>query len=788
MAQKKPTKTTRPVSKKKPVAKKSRRAPARKTKKSRPAWKGLLFKVALVGMLLSVGWVVYLDAWVTDKFEGKRWSLPAQVYARPLELYVGQRLNLRDVQAELNMLGYRKRFQLSKPGQYVTSGGRLDIYTRSFRFWNEASSAQRISLNVQRGVVTSLNVDGHSDIDLFSLEPLLVGGIYPSHNEDRLLIQLENVPQFLVDALITVEDNNFYSHHGVSPKAIARAMWVNAKAGRAVQGGSTLTQQLVKNFYLTSDRSLIRKGTEAVMSLLLDAHYGKDEILEAYLNEVYLGQAGRRAVHGFGLGSQYYFGRSISELKLHQAALLVSLVKGPSYYNPRRHPERARARRNLVLAMLANAGLVTEAEAQLAKAMPLDVAAKSSYSEAVYPAYVDLVKRQLQRDYRAEDLTSEGLRVFTSLDPLVQRDAEQAMISTAARLKHQHGEKLKKLEGAMVVTSTDTGEVLALVGGKDTKYSGFNRALDAVRPVGSVLKPAVYLTALSQPERYQLTTLLDDGAVTIELENGDLWQPLNADKKDHGQVPLHRALAHSYNQATARLGMELGLPSVMQTIKNLGIDRPLPAYPSVTLGAVALSPLEVAAMYQTIAAGGFDTPLRSIRAVSTAEGEPLNRYPLHLEQRVDSDAVHLLYYALQETMREGTGRSVYGSLPENLGIAGKTGTTDDLRDSWFAGFTGDRLAVVWLGNDDNTPLGLSGSSGALKVWQSLMLRIHPQSFVGTVPENINYKWVDDESGLLSGRLCKGARQVPFIKGSEPRKKSDCAPGLERMGDWIKSWF
>lgn len=746
-----------------------------------------MFKILLVGVLLSAGLVIYLDAWVTDKFEGKRWSLPAQVYARPLELYVGQQLDLRDVKAELEMLGYRQRHQLSQPGQYVLSAGRMDIYTRSFQFWDEAAPAQRVSLTVRGGEVTALSVQG-KNVGLFSLEPLLVGGIYPAHNEDRLLIQLENVPQFLIDALVTVEDKNFYSHHGVSPKAIARAMWVNAKAGRAVQGGSTLTQQLVKNFYLSSERSLVRKGTEAIMAVLLDAHYDKDEILEAYLNEVYLGQAGRRAVHGFGLGSQYYFGRSISELKLHQAALLVSLVKGPSYYNPRRHPERARARRNLVLGMLEQDGLITAAEAQTARAMPLDVAHKSSYSEAVYPAYVELVKRQLQRDYRAEDLTSEGLRIFTSLDPLVQRDAEQALETTARRLTRRYGKKLNKMEGALVVTSTDTGEVLALVGGKDTKYSGFNRALDAVRPVGSVLKPAVYLTALAQPQRYQLTTLLDDSPITVELENGDLWQPKNADKKDHGLVPLHTALAHSYNQATARLGMELGIDKVLKTLKNLGVERPLPAYPSLLLGAVSMSPLEVASMYQTLAAGGFDTPLRAIRSVSTAEGEPLNRYPLQLEQKVDSDAVHLLYYALQETMREGTGRSVYNSLPENLGIAGKTGTTDDLRDSWFAGFTGDRLAVVWLGNDDNSPVGLSGSSGALQVWQNLMLRIKPQSFVGNVPENISYHWIDDETGLLSGKLCKGARQVPFINGSEPQQKSGCAPGFERVGDWIKSWF
>ena len=587
--------------------------------------KGLLFKFLLVGTLLFAGLVIYLDAWVTDKFEGKRWSLPAQVYARPLELYVGQRLPLADLRAELDMLGYRKRFQLAKPGQYVISGNGVDIYTRSFRFWDETSSAQHVRLHIEAGAVSALSVDGDASIALLSLEPMLVGGIYPAHNEDRLLIQLEDVPQFLVDALVTVEDNNFYSHHGVSPKSIVRAMWANIKAGRAVQGGSTLTQQLVKNFYLTSERSLVRKSTEALMSVLLDAHYDKDEILEAYLNEVYLGQAGRRAVHGFGLGSQYYFGRSISDLKLHQAALLVSLVKGPSYYNPRRHPQRALARRNLVLGMLADAGMVSESEANMAKAQPLDVAEKSSYSEAVYPAYIDLVKRQLQRDYRAEDLTSEGLRVFTSLDPMVQRAAEQSLISTAKRLKQQRGEQLNKLEGAMVVTSTDTGEVLALVGGKDAKYSGFNRALDAVRPVGSVLKPAVYLTALSKPNEYQLTTMIDDGPVSIELEDGSFWEPLNADKKSHGQVPLHMALAHSYNQATARLGMQLGMPEIMKTIRELGVQRNLPAYPSVMLGAVGLAPIEVAAMYQTIAAGGFDTPLRAIRAVSTAEGEPLNR-------------------------------------------------------------------------------------------------------------------------------------------------------------------
>lgn len=340
----------------------------------------------------------------------------------------------------------------------------------------------------------------------------------------------------------------------------------------------------------------------------------------------------------------------------------------------------------------------------------------------------------------------------------------------------------------MVVTSTDTGEVLALVGGKDTRYSGFNRALDAVRPVGSLLKPAVYLAALSHPERYSLVTQIDDSAVSIPGENGNAWQPKNADRQSHGMIPLHRGLSKSYNQATARLGMDLGLDQVVGTIERLGVQRKLPHYPSVMLGAGGLSPIEVAAMYQTIAAGGFDTPLRAIREVTTSRGEPLNRYPLKVEQRFDPGVIHLLYYVLQETMREGTGRSVYQSLPQHVNVAGKTGTTDDLRDSWFAGFTGDRLAVVWLGNDDNTPTGLTGSRGALSIWAQLMKGLQPESFTGTVPDNVSYAWVDDYTGKLSAKGCEGARYLPFIKGAEPVEKSRCTATERRFGEWIKSWF
>lgn len=749
--------------------------------------RGFLVKLLVAGTVLAAVVVIYLDAQVTRKFEGKRWALPAKVYARPLELYPGKALAADDLRWELERLGYRAASSLQKPGSYRREEDRISLHSRSFRLWNETLPAQRIDIAFAAGQITGLQAE-HQPAPLLSLEPMLIGGIYPAHGEDRSLVRIDQVPRFILDTLIAVEDKNFYRHWGVSPKGIARALWVNTTSGRVQQGGSTLTQQLVKNFYLSSERSITRKATEAVMALLLEWHYNKEEILEAYLNEVYLGQAGPRAIHGFGLASHYYFGRELNELKLHQAALLVALVKGPSYYNPRRNPERALKRRNLVLDMLAEAGKVKPEQADWAKRQPLDVTEKSSFTQLAYPAYIDLVKRQLQRDYRAEDLSSEGLRIFTSFDPLVQRAAELSLAGQINRFRRQDISRMRQLEGAVVVTSTDTGEVLALVGGRDTKYSGFNRALDAVRPVGSLLKPAVYLAALSQPRQYTLATPLDDGPVNIALEGGKVWSPLNYDRQDHGLVPLHKALSHSYNQASAHLGMAVGIDQVLHTLKRLGIERELPHYPSVILGAGGLSPIEVAAMYQTIAAGGFDSPLRTIRDVTSSDGEPLSRYPLQVEQRFDAGVIHLLYYALQETMREGTGRNVYNYVSKDINVAGKTGTTDDLRDSWFAGFTGDRLAVVWLGNDDNTPTGLTGSRGALTVWGQLMSRIAPASFTGTPPDEVSYQWVDDLSGKLSAAHCEGARYMPFIKGSEPVDKSHCQMTPGRVGEWIKSWF
>ena len=754
-------------------------------------WTGLLWKLALVGLVVLAGLTIYLDAVVQEKFSGKRWAVPAKVFARPLELYAGQQLSRDDFLTELSALGYRKVSAISQPGQMSVAAGRVDVYTRGFQSFEGSEPAQRISVRFDGRQVSGLS--GSGEVVMARLEPLMIGGIYPAHNEDRILVRLDQAPPYLVEALVAVEDREYFQHFGVSPKGIARAAYVNFTAGGVVQGGSTLTQQLVKNFYLSSERSLVRKGTEAIMAILLELHYSKEEILEAYLNEVFLGQDGRRAVHGFGLASQYYFAQPLHELQLHQVALLVGMVKGPSLYNPRRQPERAKKRRDLVIQMLQEQGVISSEQAVAAIGQPLDVTVRGSLADSSYPAFMDLVRRQLREDYMDEDLTSEGLRIFTSFDPLLQSKAEKAVADSLKSL----GERADEMEAAMVVTGAQTGEILALVGGRNPRFSGFNRALDASRPIGSLVKPAVYLAALEQPERYSLITPVDDSPITLTAEPGKTWSPQNYSRQSHGIVPLHEALSRSYNQATVRLGVEVGVDRVLNTIERMGVRHGWPAYPAMLLGSGAMTPMQVTDMYQTMANGGFNTPLRAIRNVLTADGEQLRRYPFEVQQQFDSATIFLIQEAMSRVMAEGTGRSAYNRIPSSVRLAGKTGTTNDLRDSWFAGFSDDLVAVAWLGRDDNGQTRLTGATGALRVWTAFMAEAHPRSLSDVPPEGIVYAWVDRLTGEGSDPSCPDTVRVPFRHGFEPLPGPGCQPlidtapvreGAGRVMDVIRGWL
>ena len=529
-------------------------------KRRRPRRMGRIRKVLLIIMavfLVTVPfYVYYLDYTVREQFEGRRWAIPARVYARPLELFAGKALTPDQFELELRLLGYRYSPKLLA-GHFIRRGNQFQVITRDFHFWDGEEKSVYINARFSRIGITEIThgISGKA-LPIVRLDPVMIGSIYPKHKEDRILVRLEEVPPGLLQALTAIEDRNFYHHVGIDPKGILRAMWADIRARRLVQGGSTLTQQLVKNFYLTSERSLWRKGNEAIMAMLLEFHFTKQEILEAYCNEIYLGQDGDRAIHGFGLASWFYFQRPLKELKISEIALLVGMVRGPSYYEPRRHEHRAKDRRDRVLEKLRENGVISEQDTDVAKAAPLDVAKHKPGSTTRFPAFIDLVRRQLIRDYREQDLSSEGLQIFTTLDPMVQAHAEKALALSVDRLEKRYGFQRLTLESAAVISTAENAEVVAVIGSRKPGYAGFNRALDAVRQIGSLIKPAVYLTALEQPDRYTLSTLLDDSPFTHRMRGvEEPWRPMNYDKVFHGRVPLHTALAHSYNVATARLGL-----------------------------------------------------------------------------------------------------------------------------------------------------------------------------------------------------------------------------------------
>ncbi|MGN8157303.1 penicillin-binding protein 1B [Salinisphaera sp. RV14] len=735
-------------------------------------------------------YMVHLDHEVRTKFEGTRWKLPAKVFASPLQLYAGLDMSKQGLEQRLGRLGYREADSINNQGTFEASSSTLSIHTRQFQFWDGTQPDREVKLTFNGNGVSSINaIDGKGNLALIRLDPLLIGSIYPAKGSDRILVKLGDVPPMLPAGLITVEDRNFMTNWGISPKGIARAAWADLRAGHIVQGGSTLTQQLVKNFYLSNRQTLGRKIKEALMAILLDAHFSKDEILQAYINEVYLGQDGSRAIHGFGLASYFYFRKPIQELQPNEIALLVGMVKGPSYYDPRRHPKRAKSRRNLVLNMFHNAGFLKDKAWKKAKAAPLGVTSHSAYGNSQYPDFIDLVRKQLHGQYKDADLTEAGLRIFTTLDPSVQAAAEKEVDQGLKRVEKAHGIKKNSLESAAVVTSVEGGKVLALVGGRDQGYAGFNRALDAHRQVGSLMKPIDYLTALENPSKFNAITPLDDSPLAVKLANGQTWRPHNYERRSHGtDVPVYYALEHSLNLASSRLALSTGIPNIIKTLHDLGYPGNPMAVPSLALGAVGMTPLDVAQIYNTLATGGYYTPLRAIRDVTTRTGKPLNRYPLKVHQVVQPGPAYIIQWLMERVARHGTGAGMYRVLDGAKQMAGKTGTTNNLRDAWFAGFGGNRVSVVWVGRDDDKSAHLTGATGALPIWSRIMSDIDARGIVNTPPDSIKQVPLhlvfdpsavnqglgpDPDAMYGNGQNCPNAVKVPFIKGYVPQGLAPC---------------
>jgi len=731
-------------------------------------------------------WVVYLDRLVTREFQGRHWSVPARVYAVPVDLYVGAPVGADDLEDELRRLHYRRGDPAAGPGVYRRQGGDFDVHARRVRFVEELRESELISIRAGSDSITDIRQADDTELPVFRLDPLLVGSVFPIHGEDRIVLSPADVPPLLHAAIKLIEDRRFDQHHGVDPYGILRATWANLRAGHVVQGGSTLTQQLVKNYFLTDERTARRKATEAVMALRLEAHFSKEEILVAYLNEVYLGQDGERAVHGFGLASEYYFAQPLDELDAGKLALLIGLVKGPSYYDPRKHPERARARRNLVLQVMADAHLIDAAEAKRASAALLGLRPPGG---SYVPAYLDLVRRHLKRDYAEADLAAAGLAVYTSLDPRAQAAAERSLTRHLSRLDAASRVADEHLEGAVIVAEPNSGDVVAVVGGREVGADGFNRALDARRPIGSLVKPAVYLAAL-ESGRYNAATMLEDAPIELKLGDGSVWAPQNFTHETYGQVPVARALAESMNLATVRMGLDIGLPRVADTLQRLGLETRPTLNPSLLLGTVEMTPLEVVQVYTSLANGGFRARLRAVRAVLDEHGQPLKSFKVQVETAAAATDIYVLDQMLTLVMTRGTGRSAATRLPPGLIVAGKTGTSSDTRDSWFAGFTGSYLAVVWVGYDDNRVTGLTGAAGALPVWIDTVASLKSASFQPVRPELLEDRWIGFGDGLETTPGCsEDAIVVAVPLGTVLPRKAACGPSpTGTMIDKIKAWF
>ena len=753
---------------------------------------GAAFGLACIVLAVTgVIWLMHLDRVVTREFQGRHWSVPARVYAAPLELYVGAPVAARDLEEELRRVHYRPGDPAAGPGVYRRRGNAFELRARRVRFIDELREVQSVSISADASSITGLRQADGMDLPVFRLDPPVIGSVFPIHGEDRLVLSPADVPALLRSGIKLIEDRRFDDHGGVDAHGIMRAMWANIRARRVVQGGSTLTQQLVKNYFLSDEQSFGRKATEALMALRLESHFSKEEILVAYLNEVYLGQDGSRAIHGFGLGSEYYFAKPLAELDVGELAMLIGLVKGPSYYDPRKHADRALARRNLVLQALVEAKLIEPAAAKRAAATPLGLRPPGG---SYVPAYLDLVRRHLKRDYAEADLAAAGLAVYTSLDPRAQAAAESALTVNLKRLDAASRVRAAHLEGAVLVAEPHSGDVVAVVGGREVGTDGFNRALDARRPIGSLVKSAVYLAALESGS-YNAATLIEDGPVELKLADGSVWAPQNFEHQIYGRVPMARALAESMNLATVRLGLDLGLPKVADALQRLGLETPPTLNPSLLLGTVEMTPLEVMEVYTSLANGGFRARLRAVHAVLDEQGRPLKSFKVQVEEAAPAAAVYQLDRMLMLVTTRGTARDASARLPRGTVAAGKTGTSSDTRDSWFAGFTGSYVAVAWVGYDDNRATGLTGATGAMPVWADTLSRLKSAPFQPVPPESVEDRWIGFGDGMETTPECStDAVAIAVPKGTSLPAKPGCISPTSEIspngtaGDKIKAWI
>jgi len=730
----------------------------------------ILVAIALLGL--------YVYRQSTGKFEIRRLSLPTRVYADLTPLHAGMIVPRDDLLEKLDRLGYREAKALQQPGDYVASHAPVDIYTRKFSHPSGEYEAQPIRITYRGASIDSVvSLRDSRPLDKAALEPEQLTSILSDQLENRRPVTLDQVPQHLQDAVIVTEDIRFWHHPGVDPIGMFRAGFRNMRAGGVTEGASTLTQQLVKNYYLTPERTLKRKLVEAFMAVILDAKYSKREILEAYLNDIYLGRNRSISIIGVGEASQFYFGKPVSEVNVAEAALLAGMIRSPNNYSPFTRPDLAMQRRNTVLELLLKNKKIDQAAYEKAMATPLPRKPFRRRSGLTsIPFYVDRVLQEMGRDYGVKDVKGRGLQIYTAIDLNAQDTAAKTLeagLESLERGSRYLRRRDSPLQGAIIHVDVQAGEIRALVGGRNYDVSQFNRALNSRRQIGSLIKPFVYATAfepsLSQ-QNITPATLVSDTRIPPmkELRN---WSPKNYEERYHGTVTVREALEQSMNSASVRIGLACGIRPIIRTAHALGILSDIPANPAMLLGAVDIPPIEMADSYSTMARIGNRLPLRTIRFVTDDRGhvvaaadaaQPVQVFPAR--------DMYILVNVMKGVLDRGTAASAR-SMGFRLTAAGKTGTTNDKRDAWFIGFTPSTLALTWIGFDDNAPVGLSGSEGAVPIWTRYMVAAtagQPDADF-PVPPGISFVEIDETSGGLAAPLCPHNVIVreAFKSGTEP---------------------
>lgn len=775
-------------------------------------WFWLLLKLFIVFVVLIAIYGVYLDQKIRSRIDGKVWQLPAAVYGRMVNLEPDMSISKNEMVKLLQATQYRQVTKMTRPGEFTVQAKSIEMIRRPFDFPDSKEGQVRARLTFDGDRLETIeNMDNDRQFGFFRLDPRLITMLSSANGEQRLFVARNGFPDLLVDTLLATEDRHFYEHDGISLYSIGRAVLANLTAGRTVQGASTLTQQLVKNLFLSSERSYWRKANEAYMAVLMDARYSKDRILELYMNEVYLGQSGDNEIRGFPLASLYYFGRPVEELSLDQQALLVGMVKGASIYNPWRNPKLALERRNLVLRLLQQQQVIDQELYDMLSARPLGVQPRGGVISP-QPAFMQMVRQELQSKLGDKVKDLSGVKIFTTFDSVAQDAAEKAAVEGIPALKKQR--KLSDLETAMVVVDRNTGEVRAMVGGAEPQFAGYNRAMQARRSIGSLAKPATYLTALSQPNLYRLNTWIADAPISLRQPNGQVWSPQNDDRQFSGQVMLVDALTRSMNVPTVNLGMALGLPAITDTWQKLGVPKDqLHPVPAMILGALNLTPIEVAQAFQTIASGGNRAPLSALRSVIAEDGSVLYQSFPQAERAVPAQAAYMTLWTMQQVVQRGTGRQLGAKYP-SLHLAGKTGTTNNNVDTWFAGIDGREVVITWVGRDNNQPTKLYGASGAMSIYQRYLANQSPVPLNLVAPEDIVDMGVDSSGNFICGggvrtlpvwttnpdALCQQSQPEeptgnPFDQSSQPQQPQQQQPQQQEekkdsdgVAGWIKDMF